>query len=169
LNVGINVRSGIFEMNEHLLEQDLISTAKDEWTKRMQKKAREYRARMSGEGAWLLRKDGVPEDYHYGAMNPLLFEDAGVRDRLDLKLLDEVMRSDWRSGSGLELGEHNVYASGSFVEALTDRLLYMQEKWKTLDPVDRKAWIEGTFTHSEEAKRAPYDVILLAAPDYYVG
>lgn len=169
LDVEINLHSSIFHSGNYLLKFDQPPERMDEWFKERQKEAREYREKMKAEKAWVVEQSSFIAGHRYSKMNPLLFEEANRRERLDLKLLDEIMGGDWTYGSAVELGPKGVYKSGSFTEALTSRMLYIQEKWKGLNPEDRKAWIEGDFTHSRDAIEGRYDLVRIASPDHYVG
>lgn len=178
INVGINTHSGIFASNSYLLKYANLPVDEDsdketnKYDAQTRNEARVYRKAMAGEGAWVSEKNGSPGSDELKSpkrMNPVMFEEADTRLRIDLKILDEIMGGDWTFGTTLELGAHSVYDTGSFTEALTDRLLYIQEKWKALSPEDRTSWLKGGFTHSEEAIQGRYDLVRLASRDHNVG
>jgi len=136
---------------------------------RNKQEASAYREELAQKGDVLREKLGFGGSETKPTLNPLVFDKADTKTRLALKILDDLMGGDWRWGSSLELGDKNIYDSGSFEDALAERLSYVTDKWNSMSEEDKIAWVKGDFTHSEDARQGHYDTIKIASPNYYTG
>ncbi len=104
-----------------------------------------------------------------GGVNPIVFNEADLEDRVLMRLVESIGRMDLGYQAAMCTGEGNALRSDTFEQALTEKMWFMERKWRSLSPGNRKKWLTGEFGRVISPEGAYGDTICLGAEDYHTG